>query len=186
MKNIKKFLLIIIALLLITDCVSSSRAESMINSDGSIKVEVGKIFGEPKTSDTNEIQAIMVDLISNIQNSKIDILLNYIHPEKGIYLDLKGLWEYNKIKKEISSKDSYFEIFFFNHEKLSKHKKSKDVMTVKEIIESSKGIYMDMFFEDKSNCEIKLRFAHKNKYENDLINPYFIKIKDKWYIHRLF
>lgn len=184
MKRLIKITLLFLIVLSSYECAAQTRQVQDKNIP--INVQIGNIYGKSKETDSKEIHHIMDDLVQNIQNRKIDVLLNYVHKDKGIYLDLKGNWNYDQLKNEVQSTDSYFELFFFDHEKLSKHKNSKNVKTIQEIIEESNGLILDMFFEDAENCEIKIRFSKKNKSENDLINPYFIKINKKWYIYRLF
>ena len=65
-------------------------------------------------------------------------------------------------------------------------KKSEDVLTVRELLQKSGGLEVDLFFESKTSCEGKLRFKKNKKLEKDMNNPYFIKVRGKWYVYRLF
>ena len=108
-----------------------------------------------------------------------------VHKQRGLFVDLKAHWSYKKVRREVTRKDSYLAVYFFDKQRLQEQKKTKDVETVKEILQRSGGIDMDFFFIDANNCEVKLSF-HKNKsYATDLNSPYFIKMDGKWYIYRL-
>lgn len=108
-----------------------------------------------------------------------------VHPEKGLYVDLKAKWSYGKLLKELKNPNSYFEIYFFHPEKLAEQKKTKDVETVKQILQRSGGLYMDFFFQDAFSCEVRLNYIKKPNGFSDLNNPYFLFIDGKWYLYRL-
>lgn len=136
--------------------------------------------------DSERIINILRKLAIAVENQNAEEIVKYISQEKGAYLDIKGLWEYETILEEIKKEDSYLEVYFFNHEKLVKQKQSENVLTVRELLQKSGGIEVDLFFESKTTCEGKLRFKKNKKLEKDMNNPYFIKVKGKWYIYRLF
>lgn len=136
--------------------------------------------------DSERIIDILRKLAIAVENQNAEEIVKYISKEKGAYLDVKGLWEYETILEEIKKEDSYLEVYFFNHEKLVKQKQSENVLTVRELLQKSGGIEVDLFFESKTACEGKLRFKKNKKLEKDMNNPYFLKVRGKWYIYRLF
>lgn len=136
-----------------------------------------------------EVKRIM-RVLRGVKNAVIernsDKLISFISKEKGAYLDVKGLWEYEKILEEAKKENSYFEIFFYDHEKLAKQKETDDVYTVRELLLKSEGIQVDLFFDSDSACEAKLIFKKNNKLEKDMNNPYLIKVNGQWFIYRFF
>ncbi|MCC6275418.1 MAG: hypothetical protein IT569_06150 [Leptospiraceae bacterium] len=158
-----------------------------LNPKVSVKISRTYISGKaPVKNSSEEIRLMMETLVDSVLKKDLSVLLNFIFREKGIYLDLKGLWTYEELIQEMSLKDSYFTIFFFDTEKLKTHKKSDDVHTVRDLLILSGGLDLDLFFESPHSCEIKIRFVSGNKLERDLNNPYFIQEGGKWYIYRLF
>ena len=130
--------------------------------------------------------SILRKLAKAVEEKNASKMVKYISKERGAYLDVKGLWEYKEILEEIKREDSYLEVYFFDHEKLVNQKKSEDVLTVRELLQKSGGIEVDLFFESNTACEGKLKFKKNKKLEKDMNNPYFLKVNGKWYIYRLF
>jgi hypothetical protein len=136
--------------------------------------------------DSEQIMSILRKLVIAVEEKNASKIVKYISKEKGAYLDVKGLWDYESILEEIKKDDSYLEVYFFDHEKLVKQKQSENVLTVRELIQKSGGLEVDLFFESSTACEGKLRFKKNKKLEKDMNNPYFLKVKGKWYVYRLF
>lgn len=136
--------------------------------------------------DSEQIIQILRKLVAAVEEKNASKIVKYISKEKGAYLDVKGLWDYESILEEIKKEDSYLEVYFFNHEKLVKQKQSENVFTVLELLQQSGGVEVDLFFESSTACEGKLRFKKNKKLEKDMNNPYFLKVNGKWYLYRLF
>ncbi|HMV76466.1 MAG TPA: hypothetical protein PK453_03380 [Leptospiraceae bacterium] len=154
-----------------------------------VKVEKGEVYFSDKIKDKNDITVItgyVKDLVDSTMKKDLSLLKTMVSSEKGVYLDVKGLWTYNDLLKELSKEDSYFSVYFFDHDKLVKEKKSDDVLTVREVLALSGGVEADLYFESKDSCEVRLRFNKNKRKEYDLNNPYFIKLNGKWYLYRLF
>lgn len=155
----------------------------------STKITINQVYilGEkPEKDSSEEILRILKSLSQGILNKNLSVILNFVHKDRGVYLDLKGLWKYEDLQAELEKDNSYFEIYFFNHDKLEKEKGSQDVMTVRELLIASKGIRADLFFEDANSCEVKLQFLANKNLAYNLNNPHFIKIDGKWYLYRMF
>jgi hypothetical protein len=156
---------------------------------GSISFELKHTYanGNKVTKkDSEEIINILRSLANAVEDKNALGIVKYISKEKGAYLDVKGLWDYESILKEIQKEDSYLEVYFFDHEKLVKQKQSQNVLTVGELLQKSGGIEVDLFFESKTACEGKLLFKKNKKLEKEMNNPYFLKVNGKWYVYRLF
>lgn len=160
------------------------------NSKNSILVTLGAIYNPSKVNiqdeDKQQILLLLQKLVDMTLEKSFLELPNYVDSELGIYPDLKAHWSYSKLKQELNNPNSYFEIFFFNKEKLMKEKNSPNVLTVREIILLSEGMKADLFFESREECEVKLIFKKSSKHQGDLNNPYFIKRGNAWKVYRLF
>ncbi len=155
----------------------------------SISIELKHTYADGNKitrQDSEQIINILRKLVIAVEEKNASKIVKYISKEKGAYLDVKGLWNYESILQEIKKEDSYLEVYFFDHEKLVKQKQSENVLTVGELLQKSGGIEVDLFFESSTACEGKLRFKKNKKLEKDMNNPYFLKVKGKWYIYRLF
>ncbi|MCE9501975.1 MAG: hypothetical protein K8R21_15955 [Leptospira sp.] len=154
-----------------------------------IPVSISKTYiigNRPSQNSNEEILKIMTQLVSGIIRKDLKDLPGLMNKEKGIYLDLKGLWTYPELERELSLEESYFKTFFFEHDHLVKRKNSQDVRTVRDLLLLSQGIEADFFYENPNSCELKLKFSQNKKFESELNNPYFLKINGKWYVYRLF
>ncbi len=155
----------------------------------SISIELKHTYADENKitkQDSEQIITILRKLVIAVEEKNASKIVKYISKEKGAYLDVKGLWDYESILEEIKKEDSYLEVYFFHHEKLVKQKQSENVLTVLELLQTSGGIEIDLFFESSTACEGKLRFKKNKKLEKDMNNPYFLKVNGKWYVYRLF
>ena len=162
---------------------------SLLSKPDSIPIELKHTYtdGNKVTEkDSEQIIQILRKLVAAVEEKNASKIVKYISKEKGAYLDVKGLWDYESILEEIKKEDSYLEVYFFNHEKLVKQKQSESVFTVRELLQQSGGVEVDLFFESSTACEGKLRFKKNKKLEKDMNNPYFLKVNGKWYLYRLF
>jgi hypothetical protein len=161
----------------------------LLSNPASIPIELKHTYADGNKitgKDSEQIMSILRKLVIAVEEKNASKIVKYISKEKGAYLDVKGLWDYESILEEIKKDDSYLEVYFFDHEKLVKQKQSENVLTVRELLQKSGGLEVDLFFESSTACEGKLRFKKNKKLEKDMNNPYFLKVKGKWYVYRLF
>ena len=161
----------------------------LLSNPASIPIELKHTYADGNKitdKDSEQIMSILRKLVIAVEEKNATKIVKYISKEKGAYLDVKGLWYYESILEEIKKEDSYLEVYFFDHEKLVKQKQSENVLTVRELIQKSGGLEVDLFFESSTACEGKLRFKKNKKLEKDMNNPYFLKVNGKWYVYRLF
>lgn len=136
--------------------------------------------GQPEAGSEEEIVSILQQLVKDVLQDNLHHLPEYIDKNKGIYLDVKGLWTYNELLSELEKEDSYFKEYYFISDPQKKRKSIRDIFI------ASAGLRLDLYFEDSDNCEVKIRFAKNEKLAYDLNNPYFIRLRGKWYIYRMF
>ncbi|MCP5499656.1 MAG: hypothetical protein H7A25_07130 [Leptospiraceae bacterium] len=158
-----------------------------------ISLQADKVFitgrslkKEESSKHKKEIDELLNKVLQGVFNKNLNILLELSHPKKGIYVDLKAHWDRKRLETELSSKDSYFETYFFNREKLVAVKQTEDVRTVRELLLYSGGLIIHYYFDGDEACELKLEFKDNKTLAYELNNPYFIRVDGKWYIYRMF
>jgi len=185
---IKKIISISFFIFLLHTCNTLSIPSYFANSKN-ISLKLGTIYIDPTikkgTSDI-EILKILNFLVESTVNRDYSKLPLVVSSENGLYIDLKAHLSYADLVKEVNKKDSYFEVFFFNTNKLKKEKNSDIVKTVRDVLVLSEGLLAEMYYESDSAVEVRLRFLKNKKFENDLNTLYFSKQGGKWYVERLF
>ena len=166
----------LIALFLFPVCAGNSKGYSVIN----------KNLSEEYQKDSHEITSILNDIQNGILKDDLSILLNHVNKQKGVYIDLKAHKTYAELKKQIEDPDSYLNTFFLYSDKLKKTTNDSKQVAIKDILSSQKNIKIELFFNETGDeCEARIFLERKKKENYRLNNPYFVKIKDKWYIYRL-
>ena len=148
LKNL--FVSIIFFQLAVCSSVQESSISNKIVEVENIPLKISRTYISDKAPENNsseEILQMMESLVKGVLKKDLSQLPKFVLKEKGIYLDLKGLWTYDELVKEMGLKDSYFSVFFFESDKLKKHKKTPDVLTVRELLILSGGLDLDLFFE---------------------------------------
>ena len=146
-----------------------------------VQFHTGKIYhtGEkPAADDAEKIRKILATVGDAVIAGDISVLPDFVDKNRGIYLDLKGLWTYRDLLLEMQKENSYLDVFFIRGK--------KGVVPVREILQKSGGVVMDLYFESAETCEVKFRFKKNKNLANDLNNPYLIKTGNSWKIYRLF
>jgi SHS2 domain-containing protein len=185
---IKKIISISFFIFLLHTC-STLPIPSYFANSKNISLKLGTIYIDPTikkgTSDI-EILKILNFLVESTVNRDYSKLPLIVSLEKGLYIDLKAHLSYDDLIKEVNKKVSYFEVFFFDTNKLKKEKNSDIVKTVRDVLVLSEGLLAEMYYESDTVVEVKLRFQKNKKFENDLNTLYFSKQGEKWYVERLF
>jgi hypothetical protein len=150
-----------------------------------VPVHLGNVYGNANDVDKKEIQKLFQIMVDAIIENNMKNLLPYIHHEQGIWVDLKASWKKKQFAEDLNNPDGYLEIYFLNTEKLRAKKKSNSILSVRDILLSSGGLYLDYYFEANEECEVDIRFQNTSSEEGNLSNPVFRKISNRWYIYRL-
>lgn len=176
--------------LLVFFAFCSLHTRELDNPPNGISVQKGKTYLSSGVKSNKENEEQILKLIQSLVDWTLakdySKLPDYVDQKKGLYPDIKGEWTYSKLLSELKNPDSYFEVFFFNREKLIQEKNSTDVWTVRELLILSEGLKADFFFETNDACEVKLHFNKSSKLQGDLNNPYFVRTGGTWKIYRLF
>jgi len=142
--------------------------------------------GVDHAEDSKAVIQILESIHQGIQNNDLSVILNHANKEKGIYIDLKAHKTYSELTAQIKDKDSYLNTFFLNTDKLKKTTNSPDQISIKDILSAQKIINVELFYNKTyDECEAKLNLKKNKNLNYRLNNPYFIKVKNKWYIYRL-
>ena len=147
-------------------------------------------YQSPEAADQAEDSKAIVQILESIHhgilNNDLSIILNHVNKEKGIFIDLKAQKTYSELNAQIKDQESYLNTFFLNTDKLKETTNSPDQISIKDILKAQKVINIELFFNKTNDeCEVKLNLKKKKNLNYRLNNPYFIKVKNKWYIYRL-
>lgn len=163
--------------------------QKLVSSSSRINVSLGNVYMSNKFLRGNsdqEILKILQFLVDSTLQKDYHKLPDLVSVEKGLYVDLKGHLSYPKLLEEINAKNSYFEIFFFDSEKLKKEKKTESVKTVRDLLLLSDGLLAEIYYESSNSAEVRLRFQKNKKWEGDLNTLILAKKEEKWWVERLF
>ena len=140
----------------------------------------------PRGDSDQEIIKILQFLVDSTLQKDFHKLPELVLVEKGLYIDLKGHITHAKLVEEVKAKDSYFEIFFFDPEKLRKEKKTESVKTVRDLLLLSQGLRAEIYYDTKEFVQVRLKFQKNQKWEGDLNTVILSKKGEKWWVERLF
>ncbi|MDH5656351.1 MAG: hypothetical protein OEZ34_10605 [Spirochaetia bacterium] len=180
--RIRKFQTAVFFLILLAACVFSGCAKTGHANYQSVSPS----FSEEKKTDEQQIIQILENLHSRIIQNDLTVLLEHVHKQKGLFVDLKAHKSYREIEQEIADPESYLNTFFLDPEKLKTSTGDPEQKTIKDILSSQKNIDLEFHFNKTNDeCEVKIILKKKKKENFRLNNPYFIKIDGKWYLYRL-
>ncbi|MCT8332753.1 hypothetical protein NUH30_03630 [Leptospira sp. 85282-16] len=170
----------------------SKNLNSSINSEPkelscSIPITMGKVYGTGLSKfDQTFIFTELKILLSDLCDKKFSHLLSLIHPNQGLYVDAKGYWTIEEVKNDLKDPNGYFQVYYFDQQKLDQKKGSSGNLTVREVFLSAKHVSVDLYVSSSEEVEAKFRFVENPKLERYLINPSFIKSEGNWYLLRMF
>ncbi|MCW7489863.1 hypothetical protein [Leptospira meyeri] len=152
-----------------------------------IPLMLGKVYGTSLSKfDKTFILSELKILLSDLCERKFKNLTSLIHPAKGLYVDAKGYWTTQEVKNDLIDPYGYFQVYYFDSEKLDKKKGSFGNLTVRDVFSLAKQVTVDIYVGSSEEVEVKFRFEENPKLERYLINPSFIKIEGRWYLLRMF
>ncbi|TGM81769.1 hypothetical protein EHR01_02960 [Leptospira mtsangambouensis] len=152
-----------------------------------IPLVLGKIYGTSISKfDQTVIFSELRILLSDLCERKFHHLISLVHPSKGLYVDAKGYWSVEEVKNDLNDPYGYFQVYYFDQEKLDQKKGSFGNLTVRDVFSFAKQVVVDIFVSSSEEVEVKFRFEENPKLERYLINPSFIKVEGHWYLLRMF
>ncbi|MCW7492394.1 hypothetical protein ND861_06980 [Leptospira sp. 2 VSF19] len=152
-----------------------------------IPLTMGKVYGTGLSKfDQTQILSELKVLLGDLCEKKFDHLVSLIHPNLGLYVDAKGYWTIEDVKKDLKDPNGYFQVYYFDSEKLDQKKGSSGNLTVRAVFAFTKQVFVDIYVASIEEVEIKFRFEENPKLERYLINPSFMKSEGNWYLLRMF
>ena len=126
-----------------------------------------------------ELSAItkgLAELLLAIRQRKPQKIQKLVHPQEGLYVDLKAHWSYKRLVKEIQSGRGYlYEVLL----------SEQDPASLYQTLNSHTQIELDYYLK-KELCELKLHLPQRPEDSYRLNNPIFIYKGKQWYVYRLF
>lgn len=152
-----------------------------------IPIRMGKVYGTGLSKfDQTFILTELKILLSDLCEKKFSHLISLIHPTQGLYVDAKGYWTIEEVKNDLKDPNGYFQVYYFDQEKLDQKKGSAGNLTVREVFISAKQVFVDFYVSSSEEVEVKFRFEENPKLERYLINPSFMKSEGNWFLLRMF
>lgn len=143
-------------------------------------------FQDYTIQDIESIYSILKSIFNLIQNKNLKPIENYIHPEKGIYIDLKAHKTKEEFIKEVENPNSFLNLIYLNTDELKKYTKDETQISLYDLIKTSNKIKADFYIITNEDCEVKFTILEKPSESYRFNNPYFIRINNIWYLYRLF
>lgn len=143
-------------------------------------------FQDYTIQDIDSIYLILRLIFRSIQNKDLRQVENYIHPEKGVYIDLKAHKTKKEFIKEIENPNSFLNLIYLKTDELKKYTKDETQISLYDLIKTSNKIQADFYIITNEDCEVKFTILEKPSESYRFNNPYFIKINEVWYLYRLF
>lgn len=133
------------------------------------------------------ILSILQAVAEAIESGDPIAIAHYIHPERGIYIDLKAHWSLEKFRLDAESRTGHLNTFYIDTERLRQKTGDITQISIREILSKTGSIDVELFFgEDGEICELRLHLLDHPELNYYLNNPVFIKIDSVWYLYRLF
>lgn len=93
-----------------------------------IPMVLGKVYGSSFSKfDQTFILSELKILLSDLCERKFQNLTSLIHPAKGLYVDAKGYWTIEEVKNDLIDPDGYFQVYYFDSEKLDKKREVSEI-----------------------------------------------------------
>ncbi|BDA78527.1 hypothetical protein LPTSP3_g14570 [Leptospira kobayashii] len=157
------------------------------NPNCPIPLQIGKLYG--RYADKEEAKRIYIEiekLLRSICLGHLNDLPDMIFPKMGLFVDAKAHWTREEVVSDLKNKDGYFNVYFFDSDRLDEKKGSRGNLTIQQALVSSGGISIDFHFDSALESELQFRFSENPKNVRYLINPIFGKFEGKWMLLRMF
>ena len=147
--------------------------------------------------DLKQITQLLAKLSKSISEQNPSLLLSLIHPEQGVYVDLKAHWSYKRLQKEIGITKRASKVMNkkpANYLSTAIYLGTKDGTSLYEVLQLTKQIEVDYYLQinpkskkySLQSCELKLHLTDEPDASYQLNNPVFLLLDNKWYLYRLF
>jgi hypothetical protein len=158
-------------LLLLTSCTASP---SIITTE---------ILGQ---GEIKQAESILQKTVDAVMQKNLDLILPFISEEKGLWIDLKSHKEKKELPSLFHEKNGYFENFYFHTESLRKHTEDPTQISIHDLLKTSGELQVQWFVESETEMEARITLKNTPEESYRLNHPVFIKVKDQWYLWRIF
>ncbi|XDD47889.1 hypothetical protein AB3N60_07375 [Leptospira sp. WS39.C2] len=150
-------------------------------------VQKGVIYGKGISHfDQTVIMFQIKQLLLDLCEGHFSHLLSFVDETTGLFVDAKGYWSKKEVQSDLLDPNGYFVLYYFDQGKLDLKKGSEGNLTIRDVFIQAGPVFVDFYIGSPEEVEIKFRFETNPKLERYLINPSFIKIKNNWFLHRMF
>lgn len=175
----KKTLLISIVVLFGMHCTREQSAPEL---------ETGKVYSQTEMiqEDREKLLQLTELLIQCIFQNDLKPIVEHVHPERGVFVDLKAIRSKNEFEKQVFENDPYFQKFYFDGELLRQQTQDPEQLSVKELLSGTETVIVDFFMErGGKQAEITLNLKDTPDQNFRLNNLVFIQINNRWYFYQL-
>lgn len=165
--------LLILCILFLMNCQRSA-----VFSPRSVYYDSDTIKAEVTENDLVQIHEKLENFANAIHEVQPAKIIQLVHKESGIFLDLKAQYSYEKLTQDLYQPTSYAYRLFFkktsnNHE---------EMRSIREILANQRVIF-DIFFHHQAECEIYIEDEFGSAFF-ELTPPILQKHGDTWYFAR--
>jgi hypothetical protein len=148
----------------------------------------GETYSDLKLSpeDQATLEKLTGLLVDCIFNENLAPIGQHIHPERGVFIDLKAKMTRADFDDQTKMQSEYFQKFYFSGEELREKTGDSEQLSVKEILAANDTVLLEFYVETGAQ-QVEVSFKLKETPEHDfrLNNLVFIKVENRWYFLQL-
>lgn len=173
------------------DGYPGAKIESDSDDEALILRVIGVDGNEPETKDP-EIHGALecaASFFRMVLHSKLEELPKMVDPEAGVYVDLKARWNLARLKEDLKNPEGYLRTTYLDSDGLRKRTGDATQISLREILESSGTLDLNLFSLDIENgraFEIKATPLERPGDSFRFNNGICLKKGSSWKIFRLF
>lgn len=155
------------------------------------KVETGSITGDfqaafMESGDERILTQLLINAMDAIENQNLEPVLAYVHPDMGLFVDLKSQRTIQQLETDMANPDSFLNVYFTNTEKLRAQTADPLQKSIRDVLRSSRHIKLHFLVDQPDLVEIDLELVDNPEDRFRLNNPAFTRQNGEWYLYRLF
>jgi len=162
--------------------------------DASPEVEIGVIYWQTDLSPGEQREAVepvaeaLEKVVRMVYNRNLESLPEMVHPQDGLYVDLKAHRTLPEVREAVADPESYLNVYFLDTDALrAERPEDPDRISVRDVLRLTRTLQGDFYMSrDGDFCEVRLTLKDAPSRSYFLNNPVFIKENGEWYVHRLF
>lgn len=151
-------------------------------------VQLGKTHSaiELPEKDRKQIYELTRLMVEAVYKEDLKPLIEHIHPEKGVYIDLKAPRTKSEFENQVLGGDVYFRKFYFDGEFLRKESQDPGQVSLKELFEKNDKVTADIYLETGGKqAELILKLSDTPEEDYRINHLIFIRDNNRWYFYQL-